>query len=274
MMPSVSVYQFILSSLNHPIYRQVHELRRPLLKKYDIPYTVLLNDQHDSNPYVPTYLPTHPDEVLYPMADSVPSMTLKFLYAVKQLFLSYRDRKDVPTYIIRSNATTYIHYPHLLQLLKNAPRERMAMGVVYRTVDTSFLSGMLMVFSKDVLWNIIMDPLSYHKGKLSAPDDWALSELSTPYADWIDLNPYFSYPDEETGVYEPADLVDKWYFRIRDVHHADRHDDMRHWKMLLSYFKELETFEGKPRSSSPPDYARLSDMRLPITRSRLGQYRR
>jgi hypothetical protein len=95
---SSNVYLFVISSLDHPIYREIQKKRRPLLHHYKIPYTVLINEEESplNEKKAPTLVPLNEDEILYNGAGYNPYMAQKFLMAVKLLFRSYDRYEDIP----------------------------------------------------------------------------------------------------------------------------------------------------------------------------------
>ena len=42
---SQNVYLFVVSSINHPVYRRIQKKRKRLLEHYGITHTVLINHQ-------------------------------------------------------------------------------------------------------------------------------------------------------------------------------------------------------------------------------------
>ena len=247
----MSGYVFVMSSLNHPVYRVLQKKRRRLLERYGVPYTVVMNGE--AKAVHSTYPPVEDDEVFYPLAGYNPSMTLKFLFAVKMYFRSFRNWEDVPDYILRLNATVYIHFPSLMDYLQKLPRERVLAGPVIRAPDATFVNGMVMIFSKDVLRALLADPRIHEEKLLHKYDDVALSLLAKPYCEYHDMMPYFVYgttrenssPD---GVYDLARIEpDKWLFRIRHEK-SKRRSDVLNWDRLMTHFDEapesLEMFTG------------------------------
>jgi len=258
---SSNVYLFVISSLNHPIYRQVQMKRRHLLRHYNIPYTVLINHDESSldDKKVPTLVPIHEDEILYNGAGYNPYMAQKFLSAVKMLFRSYSHYDDIPNYIIRINATVYIHYPSLLKVLndKKFPKERVLAGLNWGNV---FVQGMVMVFSKDVLANMLQDPNIYSKQIMKDNDDVSLSVLADPYSTWIDWNVHSCWyqricPRDKNGKYlleiiQPKEN-DIWIFRICE-HENNRNMDLVNWDLLLKYFQEYDIVSQHPTTTFDP----------------------
>lgn len=263
-------YVFIVSSLDHPIYRRIHPYQRVLYKKYGIPYSILLNaDLGDSEG---TVLPVAFDEILYPIRGREPHMTLKFIYAVKMYFRSFASYNEIPNYIVRLNATTYIHIPSLLEYLGSdtTPTKRCLAGIVGHSGN--FINGMIMIFSKDVLWNILHDPRIFNIEDIAAPDDVALSLLAAPYSDPIDLIRYSVFPDpntignvdilihnegkigssgvstDESGLYHldfsiNGHVFPIWIFRVRNESDPERLIDEENWKRLVSKLDDIDIVE-------------------------------
>jgi hypothetical protein len=236
-------YLFIISSLNNTIYQKIHEKRKVLLKKYNIPYSVLIN-QTESNPTdnsISTYVPLKEDEILYPISGYSPYMSQKFLNAVKLYFRSFTSFNEVPTYIIRTNATTYIHYPKLIEYLSILPNEKVLAGPFF--TPNSFIVGMIMIFSKDVLYNMLHDPNIFSKSIMNEPDDVTLSAIAKPYSNMIDMMPYFIYPNlaQSNGVYDlkaiNPKIHNKWLFRIRNDNN-ERESDIINWDNLVDYYEK------------------------------------
>lgn len=243
----MSSYFFVISSLDQPIYRVIQKKRRALFQKYGLPYSVLVNS--DPTPRNATYPPLLEDEVMFPMPGYNPSMALKFLNAVKLFFRSYPQWDQVPDYIVRINATVYIHFSELLRYMRDTlPRERVLAGPVIR-VRKKFVNGMVMIFSKDVLRAMIADPNMYDEKLLRDNDDVALSNMARPYCEFHDMMPHFVYGNtsqnsSSKGVYDLEKIQPvenkKWVFRIR--HDASRrHADTLNWDHLLLYFDDIPT---------------------------------
>lgn len=243
-MQQPSCYVFVISSLNDPIYRKVHNKRRKLLSFYNIQYSVLINHQESKidNKQVPTLVSTEEDEILYNGQGYNPFMTQKFLYAVKMYFRSFPSFEKIPTFIVRINATVYIHFPSLFKHLEELPKERVIAGPNFQGDD--FVQGMIMVFSKDVLFNMIQDYKMYDKAIMALNDDVALSYISKPYCRWINWIDHLvmACPEnsDKNGVYKLENIQPfqkrKWIFRI--CNSSDREYDLKNWDVLLDYFDE------------------------------------
>jgi hypothetical protein len=242
------MYVFVISSLNHPIYRKIQKKRKRLFEHYDIPYTVLINENESQldDKKIPTLIPLETEEVLYNGGGYNPYMAQKFLMAVKMMFRSFPKYEDIPNYIVRINATVYVHYPSLQNVLadENFPKERVLAGPNWGDI---FVQGMVMVFSKDVLRNMLNDPRMYSKEIMRNNDDVSLSILADPYSKWIDWNQHTCYMrnclTDDHGVYQPEKFKPlenkKWIFRICE-YEKDRKYDVVNWDVLLKYFNELE----------------------------------
>ena len=241
-------YFFVISSLNHPVYRTIQKKRRALFEKYGVPYSILVNTNNTARNA--TYPPLLDDEILFPIGGYNPSMSLKFLYAVKLFFRSFSRWEDVPNFIVRINATVYLYFPELLRYMESLPREKVLAGPVIHANKT-FVNGMLMIFSKDVLRNMLTDPGMFDQTLLSDNDDVALSQLAKPYCEFHSMMPHFVYGNtrensSSKGVYDlekikPLDN-EKWAFRIRHDE-SRRNADIENWDKLLVFF------DGVPENS-------------------------
>lgn len=237
------VQVFIISSLTHPIYQKVNKLRTRLLEYYKIPYVTLLNDNEETN-NSSTFTPLQKNEIMYPKGGYTPHMTLKFIQSVKYLFLF---KKSPPKYIVRINATTYVHFPSMIQFLKTLPEEKILAGLQF---DWG-VSGMCMIFSSDVLKKVLNDPKIYDKNILNQPDDVALSQIAEPYSQIKGINQVFVFPPEGTddnNIYNPTKIKhDKWIFRIRNESFHDRRIDLQNWDILMNHFSERKIIKKNPR---------------------------
>lgn len=245
-----------MSSLNNPIYRQIHEKRRRLLQNQKIPYTVLVNHKESEidNTDSKTLVPLEDDEILYNGEGYNPFMAQKFLYAVKMYFRSFRSFDDVPPYIVRINATVFVHFPALTALIESPgfPREKVLAG--WDWGSGSFVQGMLMIFSKDVLLHMIRDRRIYDKEVMNQNDDVSLSILSEPYCTRYNLVEHLTGPDPtnvyhgglyDMGVIRPRENK-KWIFRICNT--EDRDLDKLNWDILMDYFDHrVEKKENRKR---------------------------
>lgn len=248
-------YVFIVSSLDHPIYRELHGMRKQLLLKYNVPYTVLMNEDESSlnDASNTTLVPMQSDEILFPRSGMSPFMTQKFLSAVKMYFRSFPNWSSVPPYIIRINATVYIHWPTFTNIVNSLPREGLIAGPCHTSDCLPFMNGMVLVFSKDVLRRVLEDPRIYDKSLMQHPDDVALTQLANPYATTkINLIDYFVHPHKNFTEYEIGNHTDeegmyrldviqprnnnKCIFRI--ARKSNRSIDVKNWQMLLHYYKE------------------------------------
>lgn len=245
---------FIISSMTHPIYRQIHKKRRTILQNLKIPYTVLLNGTESpiDDTSIKTLIPTDDDEVLFPVGDWIPTMTQKFLMAVRQYFRSFPSEDDIPDYIVRINATVFIYHPKLDETLRGLPKKRVLAGPMYS--EDSFVVGMLMIFSKDVLLNILRDPDIFNKSIMSAPDDVALTILARKHAECYNLMNHFVYPDGNTldkdRLYDLKKIDPwknhKWYFRICDWDVGEREADKKNFDRLSDFFYHKEVTTPPP----------------------------
>lgn len=248
-------YVFIVSSLDHPVYRELHGMRKQLLLKYNVSYTVLMNEDESclNDASSPTLVPMQSDEILFPRSGMSPFMTQKFLSAVKMYFRSFPNWSSVPPYIVRINATVYIHWPTFTEIVNSLPREGLIAGPCHTSDCLPFMNGMVLVFSKDVLRRVLEDPRIYDKLLMRQPDDVVLTQLANPYATTkVNLIDYFVHPHmnfteyeignhtDEEGMYrldviQPRDN-NKCIYRI--ARKSNRSIDVKNWQLLLHYYKE------------------------------------
>lgn len=117
-----------------------------------------------------------------------------------------------------------------------------------------FVQGMVMVFSKDVLANMLNDPQMYSKEIMKNNDDVSLSILADPYSKWIDWSKYLcamrGCATDGNGIYLPQQIKplenEKWIFRINEPA-GDRFVDDLNWDILLKYFNEFEITTPPPQ---------------------------
>lgn len=265
------LYLFIISSLDRPIFRKIQIKRRKLLDKYNIPYSVLLNanDSH-KDVHIPTLIPLEYDEILYPISGYNPHMSQKFLQSVKLFFRTFSSVDEIPDFIVRINATIYVHFPELLQLLEKLPRKRVLAGyrqqwpwhqepIKWPRNRKEGINGMIMIFSKDVLINMLKDPKIFEKQYMELPDDVALSIIAAPYCKWYDIIDNLYFPDERTDS-NGKFLLDKikpvenniWLYRIRNENHILRHGDLENWDQIMEYYGEDLTTTTTATPNIPP----------------------
>jgi hypothetical protein len=104
-----------------------------------------------------------------------------------------------------------------------------------------------MVFSKDVLANMLHDPRIFSKEIMKDNDDVSLSVLADPYSKWIDWNEHVcamrGCPTDDKGLYLPEKIKPlengKWIFRICE-YDDNRKIDAKNWDVLLKYFNEYD----------------------------------
>ena len=130
------------------------------------------------------------------------------------------------------------------------PEKRVLAGPNWNNV---FVQGMVMVFSKDVLMNMLNDPRMYSKEIMKDNDDVSLSLLADPYSAWMDWNPY-TCPMNKKGVYELNKIKPMenniWIFRICE-HGGSRPIDVVNWDNLLKYYHEYEIVAKHTTTSGP-----------------------
>jgi hypothetical protein len=125
------------------------------------------------------------------------------------------------------------------------PKKRVLAGLNW---SNTIVQGMLMVFSKDVLVNMLRDHRIYSKQIMQDNDDVSLSVIADPYSKWIDWNIHSCWyqrecPIDEKGKYQldkiKPDKNNIWVFRICH-HESNRKIDLSNWDQLLKYFHEYE----------------------------------
>jgi len=119
-----------------------------------------------------------------------------------------------------------------------------------------FVQGMIMIFSKDVLANMLQDPGMYDKSIMKDNDDVSLSVLSRPYCDWHYISDHLIMPDHtntDNGIYKLDEIKpnenNKWIFRIVDYVDRDK-IDIINWDNLAMYFNEDLSTTSTPTPTS------------------------
>jgi FkbM family methyltransferase len=231
----------VIGSFGNPVYQELFGLRKQLLDAAGIDYRFVFDDDVPDRYYlgerdiiVPKCTPPYPitNAINSKEGAWVPHMTRKFVAALKSLDLTSYD------YIVRVNASTFLHMEKLLGFLRGANRTNYVAGHVMRHVipdfaqnpvqPTTFLSGTCMIFSRDVATMFrelsLEDPLFFEHN-----DDvvlsWIVQKQGIPFVDcpWVLL--------EGDEMVRPEQVEKYWLFRVK--HHSDRRKDVVNWRHLI-----------------------------------------
>ena len=167
----MSYFVFIISSRNNPIYEQFDIMRRGQMNALGIPHKFLLNGE------LPEKYELKDDEEYHEDTSFTPGMFRKFYDACKNLF----STNNIPDFIIRCNSSTFIDFDKFnAEILPTLPKENTFAG----PTDTcegvcpyAFISGICMIFSKDVIYNLITNISRDHPFTLEYCDDVAISYI-------------------------------------------------------------------------------------------------
>lgn len=198
------IFVFVVASFEEPAYLEFIKMRKEQFKKYNIPNMFLFDgvkpegfgDEND----VFFEKPIPPKDIKNPHLN--PHMILKFLKAIRTIDLS--DYK----FIVRTNLSTYINIPILLEEFAKLPLEKAAFAsILKQIVDISpygydiqaiflLLSGTCMIFTIDFITYLqsydLNDPeLNIHN------DDVVLSHLARKFKCSFNNVPMFFWDSGE-----------------------------------------------------------------------------
>lgn len=167
-------YLFIVAD-NEDEYKKYYNWHTARAKHYNVSYTFIIIKQTPNS----SLTPINDDTIIY---SGNTTSTQKFVNVLQTYFESFMDAEDIPEYIVYIKADKYVHYPTIKNTLSSLPKEKVLAGSL-----RGFYLENLLIFSKDVVMNILNDPIQHSKSILICPTDVALSTLSKPYCEWIDL---------------------------------------------------------------------------------------
>ena len=167
----MSYFVFIISSRNNPIYEQFDIMRRTQMNILGISHKFLRNGT------LPEGYEMKDDEEYHEDTSFTPGMFRKFYDACKNLY----STNNIPDFIIRCNSSTFIDFNKFnSEILPTLPKENTFAGPIdnYEGIyPHTFISGMCMIFSKDVLYNLITNIPRDHPLTLEYCDDVAISYI-------------------------------------------------------------------------------------------------
>ena len=215
-------YVFIVTSRDDPLYEQFDNMRREQMKAIGIHYKFLLNGK------VPDKYLLKDDEEYYPNSSFTPGMFVKFYNACKNLKGDYG-------HIVRVNSSTFINFQELNYL--ELPKYNFFGGpvIVEKHVPYTFISGTVMIFSKDVINRLINEIPINNNISIEYPDDVAISYILTgilkmEMTQMIDkLIVYSEVTSESYNIYLPDRVL---FIRVRNEKVREK-NDIYVWKELM-----------------------------------------
>ena len=166
----MSYFVFIISSRNNPIYEQFDIMRRTQMNTLGISHKFLLNGA------LPEGYEMKDDEEYHEDTSFTPGMFRKFYDACKNLY----STNNIPDFIIRCNSSTFIDFEKFQRkFLNNLPKTGFVGGPIVEenTVPRPFISGTIMMFSKDIIYKLVNNVDINHPYIREYNDDVALSYI-------------------------------------------------------------------------------------------------
>jgi hypothetical protein len=203
----MNIYIVIVTSFA-PVFLQINEYRRQLCKKYNLPVLFVYNGK------TPEGYQLKEDERVLPMEGPSPAMFLKFKMAIKEIY----GMAD-PDYIVRINTRTFVDFKNLKYFLSYVGKEKAAAGAFMLNDNKVCLSGICMIFSRDVALRFAMEdnvqgPALWHS------DDCCISWAVKDYANFHDMTYFYHDPNslvfDELPTTLPAIHEKAILFRIRN----------------------------------------------------------
>jgi hypothetical protein len=233
-MTDIKFFLVIVTSFD-PLYLYCNTITREQCKQYNVPVLFLFNGQ------LPDNYSLKEDERIFktePSDKSWPWMFLKFKQALKEIY-SVSD----PDYILRCNATTFINFKRVNDLLLRLPKEKCVAGLfLYATgfVNiTTYCQGTHIIFSKDVAKRLANDMNENHPAVTTYADDIAIEILTRDYAYTIDIS---FFTRKYINFTSPPKLYDLMinctdiFFRVKNNVHNRNEIDLEIWKLLHFLF--------------------------------------
>jgi hypothetical protein len=167
---SSTYFVFIVTSRDSPIYEQFDSMRRLQMNSLGIPHKFLINGS------LPSGYALQSDEEYFEDASFNPGMFMKFYSACKEFASKY----ILPDFIVRINSSTFIDFEKFQRkFLNNLPKTGFVGGPIVEenTVPRPFISGTIMMFSKDIIYKLVNNVDINHPYIREYNDDVALSYI-------------------------------------------------------------------------------------------------
>ena len=229
----LSISLLIISSFDK-LCLECNAITRKQAFQYKIPVLFIFNGQ------IPEGYQLKSDEYIL-LTDSTepnPWMFLKFKYALQNIF-----SKSNPDFILRCNATTFINFKRLGELIFRLPREKCIAGPFLFTTGFPdvgvFCQGTNMFFSNDVAKHIAFDDNEKELAVLEYADDIAIEIITRKYAYKQDLTLFTARFTGNKTVPKFYDLIidcSHVFFRIKNEGENRYEIDIELWKMLHYLF--------------------------------------
>jgi len=167
---SSTYFVFIITSRDSPIYEQFDSMRRLQMNSLGIPHKFLING------ILPSGYALQSDEEYFEDASFNPGMFMKFYRACKHFASKY----ILPDFILRINSSTFIDFEKFQKkFLNNLPKTGFIGGPIVEdsSVPRPFISGTIMMFSKDIIYKFVNNIDINHPYIRKYSDDVALSYI-------------------------------------------------------------------------------------------------
>ena len=224
----MSFYVFIITSRDNPLYEEFDKMRRRLMEAKGIPHKFLINGP------LPSGYTLKEDEVLGADPSFTPGMFWKFYHACNDLLGAGAE-----DYIVRVNSSTFLNFDVLAnEVIPSLPKERCLAGPYFQEpeVPFPFVSGTVMIFSRDVIADLLTIPVD-HPIIPKFYDDAVISYLLNIWKGYpiINLNHflivYSAVHSRDYKIYLPDHVA---FIRVKNVPVGDRFwNDTYVWGELM-----------------------------------------
>jgi hypothetical protein len=218
-------------------FKKIDDMRREQCKQFNIPVLFLYNG------IVPNDYTLKDDERMLPIKEHIPGQFIKFHLGMREIFENGWDFD----YVIRCTSGGFVDFNKLPLLLSYMPKERCHAGRFCWNEFGVYMSGPCMIFSKDVAKKF-SEMESYDPKVFQASDDVMISKTVRSYADFFDLNFFWTDLHGQTVMPSlesmPPLKESNIIFRVKNYYnHPDKPwftselgqaIDVKYWELLCS----------------------------------------
>jgi hypothetical protein len=231
----MSFYVFIITSRDNPLYGEFDKMRRLVLEHHGIPHKFLINGA------LPEGYQFAPDEQYFEDASFTPGMFWKFFHGCKDLLAN----GACPDYIIRVNSSTFLNFDVIKRdIIPRLPKERCLAGPFFKEPHSPipFVSGTVMIFSRDVIADLLTVPHNHPFITQHADDESISYILFQKGYQVLQLNEflivYYAVTSREYKIYLPDHAA---FIRVKNMFGDRFSNDTYVWRelMRLSGFLEI-----------------------------------